>query len=179
MTTPDPETVLSFWREAGPPRWYKKDPAFDAEIRSRFEAAHMAAARRELDGWLDEAESALALLLLLDQFPRNMYRGTAHQFATDPLARTMARIALTAGHDRVVETSMRQFFILPFEHSERPADQDRALALAQGDQELVKWATIHRDIIMRFGRFPHRNALLGRETTAKEAAFLAEGGFAG
>ena len=179
MAEHDAREIVDFWRNAGPERWYKKDPDFDADIRSRFEPAHMAAARRELDRWIDAPESALALLLLLDQFPRNMYRGTAHQFATDPLARSMTMIALNAGHDRVVEPLMRQFFILPFEHSERLQDQDRALSLAEADEALVKWATIHRDIIKQFGRFPHGNALLGRVTQPKEAKFLEDGGFAG
>jgi uncharacterized protein (DUF924 family) len=179
MSAYDPAEITQFWRSAGPERWFRKDPAFDAEIRARFEPAHMAAARRELDGWAATAEGALALLLLLDQFPRNLYRGTAHQFATDPLARAVATAALAAGRDRAVEANLRQFFVLPFEHSERLDDQNRAVALAQGDAELTKWAVIHRDIIARFGRFPHRNAALGRETTPEEAAFLAEGGFGG
>lgn len=179
MSTPSPGEIVAFWTAAGPSAWYKKDPAFDAAIRERFEAAHMAAARRELDGWASAPEGALALLLLLDQFPRNLYRGTAHQFATDPLARRLADAAVAAGHDQAVEPAMRQFFVLPFEHSERLEDQDRALALATGDDELTRWAVIHRDIIVRFGRFPHRNAALGRDTTQAEAAFLADGGFAG
>jgi uncharacterized protein (DUF924 family) len=180
MTSPhSASAIVGFWREAGPARWYKKDDAFDAELRVRFEAAHLAAARRELDSWAVTAEGALALLLLLDQVPRNIYRGAAHQFATDPLALRIASEALAAGHDQAVEPSLRQFFILPFEHSERLADQDRAVQLAQGDAELTKWAVIHRDIIARFGRFPHRNSALGRDTTPEEAAFLAAGGFGG
>ena len=179
MTDVTPSELVSFWRDAGPERWFKKDEAFDAEIRSRYETAHMAAARRELDVWAETSEGALALLLLLDQFPRNMYRGTAHQFATDPLALRMAVAAIEAGHDAATEPELRSFFYLPFEHSESLADQERAVQLTSFDPEALKWAVIHRDIIARFGRFPHRNAALGRDTREDEAAFLAAGGFSG
>ena len=173
--------VVAFWTLAGPKRWFRKDEAFDAEIRDRFEALHHAAARGELGGWGETAEGALALLLLLDQFPRNLYRGSPHAFATDPLAREVARAATRRGFDAAVAPELRQFFFLPFEHSEDLGDQEKAVALteASGDQDLVKWARIHRDIIRRFGRFPHRNACLARETTAEEQAFLSSGGFAG
>ncbi len=176
-----PADVLEFWTWAGPKHWFAKDERFDARIRERFEALHHAAARRELDDWAQNAQGALALLLLLDQFPRNMYRGSAHSFATDPLARLIARGAIDAGHDRAVDPALRQFFYLPLEHSESLADQDHAVALCQasGDPDLAKWAMLHRDIIGRFERFPHRNAVLGRETTAEEGQFLQSGGFAG
>lgn len=179
MTTPD--EIIAFWREAGPKRWFKKDAAFDAEIRGRFEAAHHAAARGERSSWEARAEGALALLLLLDQFPRNMYRGSAHQFATDGLARAVARRAVASGFDRQYEGSWRGFFYLPFEHSEDAADQALSVSLCEGsgDADLLKWARIHADIIARFGRFPHRNVMLGRETTADEKKFLDEGGFGG
>ena len=175
---PSATEVLTFWKEAGPGKWFKKNPAFDDEIRARFESAHFAAARRELDDWADTAEGCLALLLLLDQFPRNLYRGTGHAFATDPLAKMFAERAVAAGFDKAVEAQLQNFFHLPFEHSEALADQDRAVELAV-DADALKWAVIHRDIIARFGRFPHRNAALGRETTAEEQAFLDSGGFAG
>ena len=180
-----PEDVTGFWRAAGPTKWFKKSDAFDAEIRARFEPTHHAAARGEHDDWAATAEGALALLLLLDQFPRNLYRGSAHAFATDPKARAVARAALLAGHDRSVEVNLQPFFYLPFEHSEDLTDQDRALSLCTelrdraGDEETMKWAGIHRDIIIRFGRFPHRNAALGRLTTPVEQAFLDGGGFGG
>lgn len=174
-----PQDVARFWREAGPDKWFAKDEAFDREFAARFGEAHMAAARRELDHWLDEAESALALLLLLDQFPRNVFRATAHMFATDPLALSLARQAVARGHDRAVEPALRVFFYLPFEHSEALADQDRSVALCEGLDDYARYARIHRDVIVRFGRFPHRNAALGRETRAGEQAFLDEGGFAG
>jgi uncharacterized protein (DUF924 family) len=173
-----PEDVVGFWRDAGPGKWFATDQAFDAEFERRFRDAHFAAARRELDDWADAAESGLALLLLLDQFPRNVFRGTGHAFATDPLARHFARRFVDAGLDAQVEPDLRRFCYLPFQHSEAMEDQDRAVALMQalGDP---KWALHHRDIIRRFGRFPHRNAALGREGTPEERAFLREGGFGG
>jgi uncharacterized protein (DUF924 family) len=179
--TPDitPSAVVAFWKAAGPEKWFAKDDAFDAEFRRRFHDAHVAAARRELDGWMETPEGALALMILLDQFPRNSFRGTAHQFATDPLALMFARQAVARGHHLAFEPQLRNFILLPFEHSERIEDQDRYMELAAGDAELEKWGRIHRDIIVRFGRFPHRNAALGRETTAEEQAFLDEGGFGG
>lgn len=173
--------IVAFWHEAGPERWFKKDPAFDEEIRLRFLAIHEAAADGMLRDWEKSPEGTLALLILLDQFPRNMFRGQARAFATDPMARTVAAGALVRGFDAQVPADMRSFFYLPFEHSEDMADQERALALynAAGDTENLKWAEIHADIIRRFGRFPHRNATLGRATTAEEQAFLDQGGFAG
>jgi uncharacterized protein (DUF924 family) len=176
----DPNAVVTFWREAGPTRWYRKDPAFDDDFRARFADAHRAAAARELDGWQAAAESTLALLLLLDQFPRNCFRGTAHMFATDPLARMFALGAGERGFDRAIADDLRAFMLLPFMHSESLADQDRCLALCEEmAPATVEYARTHRDIIVRFGRFPHRNAVLGRETTAQEQAFLDAGGFAG
>ncbi|MGV9010049.1 DUF924 family protein [Brevundimonas sp.] len=171
--------VVGFWKEAGPKKWFAKDEAFDAEFRRRFHDAHVAAARRELDHWMDTPDGALALMILLDQFPRNSFRGTAHQFATDPLALMFANQAIERGHHLAFEPELKNFVLLPFEHSERLEDQDRYLALSEGDAELVKWGNVHRDIIVRFGRFPHRNAVLGRETTSQEQAFLDEGGFGG
>jgi len=174
-----PQDVVRFWREAGPDKWFDKDEAFDRSFTARFLDAHMAAARRELDHWLDEADGALALLILLDQLPRNAFRGTAHMFATDPLALAFAKQAVAHGHDRAAEPALRVFFYLPFEHSETLADQDRSMALCEGLGDYARYARIHHDVIARFGRFPHRNAVLGRETTAEEQAFLDEGGFAG
>lgn len=141
----------------------------------------MAAARGQYDGWADTAEGALALLILLDQFPRNLFRGSAHSYATDGKARAVARAAIARGFHREVAPELRQFFLLPFEHSESLADQDEARRLADelGDPDTRKWADIHRDIIARFGRFPHRNAALGRETTPAEQEFLDDGGFSG
>jgi uncharacterized protein (DUF924 family) len=176
-----PNDVLHFWREAGPKKWFAHSPAFDEAIRLKFEPVHMAAARGEYDGWAETADGALALLILLDQFPRNLFRGSAHSYATDGKARAIARAAIARGFHREVAPDLRQFFLLPFEHSETLADQDEACRLADdlGDADTAKWAAIHRDIIVRFGRFPHRNAALGRETTPAEQAFLDEGGFSG
>ena len=173
--------VVSFWQKAGPDRWFKKDPAFDDEIRERFLATHEAAAAGQLSDWEQSAQGALALLILLDQFPRNIFRGDARAFATDPLARAIAAGAIIRGFDSQVPKEMRGFFYLPFEHSENLADQERCIAFhkAIDDTEGLKWAEIHADIIRRFGRFPHRNAALGRTTTAEEQAFLDSGGFAG
>jgi uncharacterized protein (DUF924 family) len=181
VSRPSPAEVIAFWREAGPERWFKKDAAFDDEIRTRFLALHEAAARGDLKDWEASAEGALALLILLDQFPRNMFRGTARAFATDPQARAITASALLNGFDAQVPPEMRAFFYLPFEHSESMADQERGIALytAAGDADGLKWAQLHADIIRRFGRFPHRNAALGRTTTPEEQAFLDEGGFAG
>lgn len=182
-TLPDSDRaarVVAFWRDAGPSRWFAKNEAFDRDFRERFLDAHLAAARRELDGWCDNAEACLALLILTDQFPRNAFRGTAHMFATDALARHFARIALHAGHMRQVAPALRPFFCLPFEHSEDLADQDLSVELfATLDAASLSWAEKHRDIIRRFGRFPHRNALLLRTPTPEELAFLDAGGFAG
>lgn len=176
-----PSAVVAFWKEAGPGKWFAKDDAFDAEFRGRFEAAHFAAARRELDHWADSPEGALALLILLDQFPRNVFRGTGHAFATDPLARMFAVKALDAGFDRAVENDLRRFFYLPLQHAEDRALQDRQLALFQTMERAPddRWAEHHHAVIERFGRFPHRNRALGRETTAEERAFLETDGFRG
>lgn len=184
MPLPSPSVVVAFWRDSGPAKWFAKDDAFDAAIKAQFEAAHHAAARGELADWAETWEGALALLLLLDQLPRNLYRGSAHAFATDPLALNLARAAVTEGRDAEAPAELRVFFYLPFEHSEALADQDRCLALCQAldassGSEWSKWAGLHRDIIVRFNRFPHRNAMLGRTSTAEELAFLAAGGFAG
>jgi uncharacterized protein (DUF924 family) len=176
-----PNDILAFWRSAGPKKWFAASLAFDSAIRLKFEPVHHAAARGEYDAWAETAEGALALLILLDQFPRNLYRGSGHAFATDGKARAVARAAAEAGFHQSVAPELRQFFVLPFEHSEDLADQDFGLALASelDDPDHLKWVRLHRDIIARFGRFPHRNACLGRETTAPEQAFLDDGGFAG
>ncbi|WP_140984127.1 DUF924 family protein [Asticcacaulis tiandongensis] len=172
--------ILTFWLEAGPAKWFSKDDAFDAEFRDRFYDAHFAAARGEYAHWLDAADSALSLILLLDQFPRNVFRGTGHMFATDPLALSYARTAIAAGHDLKTDISHRAFFYLPLVHSESLANQERAVKLYEPlGEDWLPHAIDHRDIIARFGRFPHRNPLLGRETTPEETAFLNAGGFSG
>ena len=175
------QTVVEFWREAGPQRWFSRDEAFDAEFRERFMELHMEAASRWCEDWLETSEGALALQILLDQFPRNCFRGTAHSYATDPLARHYAMRTIEEGLDRELTPQLRAFIYLPFEHSEDPQDQERSVAMFEvlGDLEYLRFAELHRDIIRRFGRFPHRNSALGRIPTPAELTFLAEGGFAG
>lgn len=180
-----PQDVLTFWRSAGPAKWFVKNDRFDDAIQLKFEPVHHAAARGQYDAWAHSAEGSLALIILLDQFPRNLYRGSGHAFATDSKARSIARTALDAGHDRQVEPEIRRFFYLPFEHSEDLVDQNLSIRMftrlseETGDTESLRYAVIHEEIIARFGRFPHRNACLGRQTTAEEMAFLEAGGFAG
>jgi len=173
--------VVSFWREAGPERWFNKDAGFDDSIRQRFLDTYEAAVAGQFSSWEQSAEGTLALLILLDQFPRNMFRGEVRAFATDPLARAVAAGGIIRGFDAQVSAEMRGFFYLPFEHSEDLADQERGIAFykAIGDADGLKWAELHAGIIRRFGRFPHRNAVLGRTTTPEEQAFLDGGGFAG
>ena len=169
------DEVIGFWRAAGPDRWFTRDDAFDETCRQRFLLTHEAAARGDLNEWELSAEGALALCLLLDQFPRNMFRGTRRAYQTDPVALMVADRAIERGYDKAVEPAFRRFFYLPFSHSEERGDQERAVALAEGfgDPEVLKWARHHRDIVARFGRFPHRNDILGRASTAEERAFLA------
>lgn len=175
-----PHAVLAFWRAAGPDKWFTKDESFDAEIRARFLSAYESAADGRL-AWDDTPEGALALVIVLDQFPRNMFRGSARAFAADPLARKIAARAIDHGFDLRFAVPERGFFYLPFEHSEALADQERCVALnrASHDADALKWAELHADVIRRFGRFPHRNKVLGRVTTPEEQAFLDGGGFAG
>ena len=176
-----PASIVAFWRQAGPDLWFKKDAEFDADITTRFLAMHEAAARGELASWEASPEGALALLLLLDQFPRNMFRESPRAFATDGPALAIAGRAMAQGRDAAYAPPLKRFFYLPFMHSERLADQERCIALcaAAGDAEGVKYGVLHRDIIANFGRFPHRNHVLGREMTPEELAFLSEGGFSG
>jgi uncharacterized protein (DUF924 family) len=177
---PTARDVVDFWRQAGPERWFAKNAAFDTELISRFAQAHQAAARGELDAWLADAEGTLALLVLLDQFPRNAWRNNPHMLATDGKALAVARKAIDAGFDQQLEPPLRPFFYLPFMHSEVLAEQERSVQLnAALDANTQRFAVLHRDIVARFGRFPHRNKLLGRETTAEEQQFLDSGGFAG
>ena len=175
-----PQEVLTFWKAAGRERWFRKDSAFDDEFRSRFLAAHEAAARGELDGWQATSDGALALLVLLDQFPRNCFRATPRMYATDAKAREVARAAHEAGLDLQAEPDLRGFFYLPFMHSESMADQDLCVRLMEPlGGESLRYAQHHRAIVQRFGRFPHRNAVLGRPSSREEDTFLQEGGFAG
>jgi len=175
-----PADVVDFWREVGPERWFKKDPTLDDEIRRRFLRLYEDAAAGKLDDWQQSADGTLALLILLDQFPRNLFRDNPRAFETDAMARSIASHGILNGFDSAFG-AMNTFFYLPFMHSEDLADQERAIAFyrAQGNADGLKWAELHADIIRRFGRFPHRNAALGRTTTPEERAFLDSGGFAG
>lgn len=173
--------VVTFWTEAGPAKWFARDDAFDAHLSSLFLEEHHAAASRAREYWLSTAEGALALMLLLDQFPRNCFRGTAHSYATDGLARHYAMRAVEEGLDLQLVPKLRAFIYLPFEHSEDPQDQERSVSMFDvlGDKEYLQFAELHRELIQRFGRFPHRNAVLGRMPTLDELDYLAEGGFSG
>lgn len=181
-----PAEIITFWRAAGPGRWFKANPGFDAQVRDALLPAHEAALAggagdRRLPGFEGTAEGTLALVLLLDQVPRNVFRGTPRAFATDAAARAVSERALAAEVDAAVEPLLRGFLYLPFMHAEDLAAQERSVRLYEelGDAEQLRYAIIHRDIIARFGRFPHRNPILGRETTDEEARFLSEGGFSG
>ena len=173
--------VVDWWRAAGDRReWFARRPAVDRAFRDRFLPLHEAAAAGECDDWIVTPEGALALMILLDQFPRNAFRGTARMYATDARARKLAREAEARGHLARLDPDLRLFLALPFSHSEDPADQDIALRLNRRlGQPWIYHAEGHRDIIRRFGRFPHRNPILGRTTTPEEARFLKNGGFRG
>jgi uncharacterized protein (DUF924 family) len=182
MTKTDvaPAGILAFWRDAGPDRWYTRDDHFDADLRGRYLGLWQRAVAGELASWETSDDGALALVIVLDQFPRNMFRGTAKTYASDALARDVARRAIDRGVDTRIDPGLREFLYLPFMHSEELADQIRCVELLRqaGLAESAKWAEHHAEIIRRFGRFPHRNGILGRATTPDEQAFLDEGGFA-
>jgi uncharacterized protein (DUF924 family) len=179
--TVTPADILAFWREAGYDRWYKKDGAFDDEVRRRFLGLWQEAAAGKLSSWEASDDGALALTIVLDQFPRNMFRDDPRTYASDALARDVARRALESGADTRLAEDLRGFLYMPFMHSEHLADQERCIALFEqtGNVEQTKYAGHHADIIRRFGRFPHRNRLLGRASTDEEQAFLDSGGFSG
>lgn len=183
MSKPDtkPDDVLEFWCDAGPDRWWCKDDAFDAEIRGRFAHVWDAARNGQLSSWQASDNGVLALLIVLDQFPRNMFRNDARAFSSDALAREVASRAIAEGRDHRIEILLRVFIYMPLMHSEDLTDQERCVALLDqsGDEENLKYAEEHADIIRKFGRFPHRNPVLGREMKPEEAAFLESGGFAG
>lgn len=184
-TDPEAAAVLRFWFGAGnaygeaDARWFKKDPAFDADIRTRFGPLVEAVSDGAHADWLAAPGDCLARILVLDQFPRNLFRNSPRAFAADPLAKNAAQHALDAGFDQQMLPRERQFAYLPFEHSESLPDQQRCLDLMRsiahfpGCEDLPKWAEAHLVIIRRFSRFPHRNAALGRDSTPEEIGFLA------
>ncbi|TWA95950.1 DUF924 family protein [Bradyrhizobium stylosanthis] len=183
-----PSGILAFWREAGRERWYERSDAFDADVRRRFLPLWQKAATGELAAWEASDDGALALVIVLDQFPRNMFRDDPRTFSSDARAREVARRAIDRGADRRVDPVLREFLYLPFMHSEHLPDQEHCVALFQNTEnvaneadsaENLKYARVHADIIRRFGRFPHRNRVLGRPTTEEEQAFLDNGGFSG
>jgi uncharacterized protein (DUF924 family) len=185
MTTSVDE-VLDFWfgRESEPgygefrEAWFRKDPEFDREIRDRFETLHEEAAAGKLDDWKQEARSCLALVILLDQFPRNMFRGDPRSYATDHSAQEMSAYAVERAFDRELPEFQRTFLYMPFMHSENLEHQRRSVELFRGlgGSDSAEYAVGHMEIIERFGRFPHRNEVLGRRTTAEEAEFLTQPG---
>jgi uncharacterized protein (DUF924 family) len=176
-----PADVLAFWREAGSDRWYKKDGAFDDEVRRRFLGLWREAVAGKLSSWETSDEGALALVIVLDQFPRNMFRGDPLTFSSDAMAREVAGRAIDRGADARIDPVLLEFLYMPFMHSEHLSDQLRCVELFRqtDNAEQLKYALDHADIVRRFGRFPHRNRVLDRETTPQEQAFLDEGGFSG
>jgi uncharacterized protein (DUF924 family) len=170
-----PIDVLQFWFGRDRKDWFAKNDAFDAEIRERFLATYEAAAAGRLASWKSAARDCLALVIVLDQFPRNMFRGSARAFAADALAREAARLILERGWDKGYTDDERTFAYLPFEHSEAMEDQETSMRLFEGNESL-EWARKHHEIIRRFGRFPHRNAVLGRQSTPAEIEFLKQPG---
>jgi uncharacterized protein (DUF924 family) len=173
------EDILGFWLGfVGSGGWYEQDDAIDVEIRDRFRDVWETASRGDLDDWQDDPHTALALLILLDQFPRNIFRGEARAFSTDAKALTIAKAAVAAGYDREIPEPERQFFYLPYMHSEDLTDQHACVALigermTTGDN--LHHANVHRAVIERFGRFPYRNAALGRQNTQAEQAYIDAG----
>lgn len=177
--TETPQSVLDFWfTELTPKQWFVKDPEVDQTVTERFAGLHLALSRQVPPEWRASAEARLALVIVFDQFPRNIYRGSPLAFATDSLGLKAAKAAIALGSDAAVSEDRRIFFYLPFEHAETLADQERAVALCEalGNETYLDFARQHQDIIQRFGRFPHRNSILGRTSTPEEEAYLAEPG---
>ena len=176
------DEVLTFWfDELRPQDWFESTPDLDLQCSLRFRETHLALAAAIPPTWHGTTAGMLAAIIVLDQFPRNLNRGSAHAFAADPLAREVAGRAIARGFDQAFDNPERRFLYMPFMHSEDLGDQERCVALseASGDDDSTKWAIVHRDIIRDFGRFPHRNAVLGRESSAEEQRFLDDGGFGG
>ena len=173
------DDILDFWfRELNRKAWFEKSDVTDALIRNRFLALHEQLEREVSSQSALDPRATLAAVIVFDQFPRNMFRGTPRAFATDPLALALARQMVDGGHDRDFSKDERMFLYLPFEHSEQPGDQAQCCALFAllDDPELLRYAQAHKDIVDRFGRFPHRNAILGRVSTPEEIEFLKQPG---
>lgn len=175
------QEILAFWKNSGPKGWFSKDDAMDAQIRQRFAGHRELAIAGNLKAWTGEPDTCLALVILLDQFSRNMFRGDARAFSGDCLALETAKDAIAEGFHLRVDPALQNFFFLPFMHSEEIAEQRTCVKLqhANGGSSVLNYAIQHRRIIERFGRFPHRNPALGRATTPAERAFLDDGGFKG
>ncbi len=174
------DAILEFWEEIGPKGWYVADDALDNQIRDRFLSSWEAARDGKYKDWVTRPESTLAYIILVDQFPRNMFRGHANSFATDRLARWASKRAIVRDFDTHFEGGIRQFFYLPLMHSESNVDQDsgvRAFITRMPNEQILRHARAHRQVIREFGRFPYRNDALGRETTPAEAAYLKAGGY--
>jgi uncharacterized protein (DUF924 family) len=172
--------VIEFWRSIGEDGWFRRNADVDAQIRSRFGKLHDRAVAGALQGWLDNPQSCLALIIVLDQFSRNMFRDDARAFAADHQALAAANHALAAGYHLQVDRKLADFLFMPLMHSESIVDQQRCVALFHAySPGSLAYAIQHRDIIARFGRFPHRNAVLGRPVSPAERAFLDAGGFKG
>lgn len=172
--------VVEFWRDVGKNGWFEHNEAVDRRFAELCYDLHFLAARRHCEHWLEHPQGALALILLLDQFPRNVFRDTGHMFATDPLARHYARRVIEKECMDQIDPDLRVFICLPFAHSEALSDHDYVAPLYRRHApDSVAWAEHHRNIIVRFGRFPHRNGPLGRATTPEEQDFLDGGGFTG
>ncbi len=175
-----PQDVVAFWRDAGRDKWFKKDAEFDRAIAERFSTLHEEAAAGKKSDWAKTPEGALALILVLDQFSRNMFRNTPKAFAQDEMASELATAAIAAGFDKKVADDLRFFFHMPFMHAERIAEQERCVLFFHSlGGEALSFARVHEQAIRRFGRFPHRNPILGRHTTPAEQAYLDGGGFTG
>jgi uncharacterized protein (DUF924 family) len=176
-----PETIVDFWTSAGETKWFLKDVAFDGALAVRFGSALAEAREGRFDDWADAAHGALGLIIMLDQFSRNIHRSSPLMFAGDRKALSVAQQSIARGFHQAMPAVKSRWFVMPFEHAEDLDAQWRAVGLfqAMGLNDMVPWARLHLEIIQKFGRFPHRNAILGRKSTDKELAFLAEGGFSG
>ena len=181
LTSVDAKAIVDFWTLAGPERWFNRDAAFDGTLSVRFGEALKRARLGAYDHWVETPGGALGLIILLDQVSRNIHRDSPLAFAGDAKALVLAKISVSRNYHQMLPAPLAQWLIMPFEHAEDMDAQQRCAALFEtmGLPEMVHYAKIHRDIIARFGRFPHRNAFLGRTSTPAEIAFLQNGGFAG